>query len=56
MSDDFPVILVAGKGLFAKDSAAIAFELTDHLIISSGVVFSYDQRAGEVKTGRSEYK
>ena len=39
----FPVILGRGKGLFAEGSAAIAFELTDHLVTSSGVVFSYYQ-------------
>ena len=53
----FPIILGAGKGLFAESSAAIAFELMDHLLISSDVVFSYYQRAGAVKTGRlGEYK
>ena len=39
----FPIILGTGKCLFAEDSAAIAFELTDHLVTSSGVVFSYYQ-------------
>lgn len=53
----FPIILGAGKRLFAEDSAPIAFELTDHLVASSGVVFSYYQRVGEMEAGRvDEYK
>jgi len=57
MSDNFPIILGRGKGLFAESSAPIAFELTDHLVTSSGVVFSYYQRVLEMKTGRlGEYK
>jgi len=53
----FPIILGTGKCLFAEGSAPTAFELTDSLVTSSGVVFSYYQRAGAVKTGRlSEYE
>ena len=48
----FPIILGTGKCLFAEDSAPTAFELTDSLVTSSGVVFSYDQRAGKVKRAR----
>ena len=48
----FPIILGTGKGLFAEDSAAIAFELTDHFVTSSGVVFTYYNRAGKVKRAR----
>ena len=53
----FPIILGTGKCLFAEDSAPTAFELTDSLVTSSGVVFTYYKRVGEVKTGRvGEYK
>ena len=47
----FPVILGTGKRLFAEGTTATAFELTDHLVTSGGVVFTCYQRAGEVKTG-----
>lgn len=47
----FPIILGTGKRLFAEGSAPAAFVLNDSLVTSNGVVFSYYQRAGEVKTG-----
>ncbi|ATO19538.1 dihydrofolate reductase [Acinetobacter sp. LoGeW2-3] len=47
----FPVILGTGKRLFAEDSIPAAFELTDHLVTSNGIVFSYYKRAGKVRTG-----
>ncbi len=53
----FPIILGAGKRLFAEGSTAIAFELMDHLVTSSGVVFTHYQRVGEMEAGRvGEYK
>lgn len=48
----FPIILGTGKCLFAEGSTPTAFELTDSLVTSSGVVFTYYKRVGEVKTGR----
>ncbi|MDN5513147.1 dihydrofolate reductase family protein [Acinetobacter sp.] len=47
----FPIILGTGKRLFAEGATATAFELTDHLVTSGGVVFTCYQRAGEVETG-----
>lgn len=47
----FPIVLGAGKRLFAENSAPAAFTLTDSLVTSNGVIFAYYQRAGEVKTG-----
>lgn len=47
----FPVILGAGKHLFAESATPAAFKLTDSLVTKNGVIFAYYQRAGEVKTG-----
>ncbi|MNG69667.1 hypothetical protein D3C79_280340 [compost metagenome] len=47
----FPIILGTGKRLFAEGSMPRAFELTDSLVTSSGVVFTYYKRVGDVKTG-----
>ncbi|MNE66898.1 hypothetical protein D3C80_1624770 [compost metagenome] len=47
----FPIILGTGKRLFAEGSMPRAFELTDSLVTSSGVVFTYYKRVGDVQTG-----
>lgn len=47
----FPIVLGKGKRLFDENSAPAAFKLTDSLVTSNGVVFTYYQRDGEVKTG-----
>jgi len=47
----FPIILGTGKRLFAEGSTPRAFELTDSLVTSSGVVFTYYKRVGDVQTG-----
>jgi dihydrofolate reductase len=47
----FPIILGKGKRLFAESSTPAAFEVTDSLVTSNGVIFAYYKRAGEVKTG-----
>ena len=47
----FPIILGTGKRLFAEGSMPRAFELTESLVTSSGVVFTYYKRVGDVQTG-----
>lgn len=47
----FPIVLGTGKRLFAEGSTPRAFELTDSLVTSSGVVFTYYKRVGDVQTG-----
>ena len=47
----FPIVLGTGKRLFAEGSMPRAFELTESLVTSSGVVFTYYKRVGDVKTG-----
>ncbi len=47
----FPVVLGAGKRLFAEDSAPAAFAMTDSVVTPQGVICAYYKRAGEVKTG-----
>lgn len=47
----FPIILGKGKRLFGEDISPTAFTMTDSLVTSNGVVFTYFKRAGEVKTG-----
>ncbi|WP_216934590.1 MULTISPECIES: dihydrofolate reductase family protein [unclassified Acinetobacter] len=47
----FPIILGVGKRLFSDESIPAAFQLTDHLASSNGVVFTHYQKAGEVTTG-----
>ncbi|CAB1218428.1 dihydrofolate reductase family protein [Acinetobacter bouvetii] len=49
----FPIILGVGKRLFAEGAAPAAFALSDSLVTSSGVVFTYYRRVGVVKTGRA---
>ncbi|WP_228260004.1 hypothetical protein [Acinetobacter sp. ANC 4779] len=53
----FLIILGTDKRLLAEGLAATAFELTDHLVSSSGVVCTYYQGVGKMKTARvGEYK
>lgn len=47
----FPIVLGTGKRLFAEGSTPRAFELMESLVTSSGVVFTYYKRVGDVKTG-----
>lgn len=47
----FPVTLGTGKRLFDEGTIPAAFEITDSLITSNGVIFANYKRAGEVKTG-----
>jgi dihydrofolate reductase len=47
----FPITLGTGKRLFAEGTMPAAFEMTDSLVTSNGVIFAYYKRAGEVKTG-----
>ena len=47
----FPIILGTGKRLFAEGLMPRAFELMDSLVTSSGVVFTYYKRVGDVQTG-----
>ncbi len=47
----FPVMLGNGKRLFCDSANPRAFTLTDSLITSNGVIFTYYKRAGEVETG-----
>ncbi|MCL6099561.1 MAG: dihydrofolate reductase family protein [Bacteroidetes bacterium] len=47
----FPITLGTGKRLFGEGTIPAAFTMTDSLITSNGVIFTYYKRAGEVKTG-----
>jgi dihydrofolate reductase len=47
----FPVVLGKGKRLFDENSMPSAFEMTDSLVASNGVIFANYKRAGEVETG-----
>lgn len=47
----FPVTLGNGKKLFAEGTAPAAFELTDHKVTTTGVIFANYKRAGDVRTG-----
>lgn len=47
----FPITLGTGKRLFSEGSIPAAFELTDSLVTSNGVIFAYYRRSGEVRTG-----
>ena len=47
----FPIVLGTGKRLFAEGSTPRAFELMESLVTSSGVVFTYYKRVGDVQTG-----
>jgi dihydrofolate reductase len=49
----YPIILGAGKRLFAEGSAPAAFVLTDSLVTSNGVLYAYCKRAGKVITARA---
>lgn len=54
MFDDFSDHSGAGKYLFAEGATPTAFALTDSLVTSSGVLYTYYKRAGEVKAGRAD--
>ncbi|MEW5797540.1 MAG: dihydrofolate reductase family protein [Bacteroidota bacterium] len=47
----FPITLGFGKQLFGEGTIPAAFKLTDSLITKNGVILTYYERAGEVKTG-----
>lgn len=47
----FPIVLGKGKRLFGEDSVPVAFNLTDSLVTTNGVIFASYKRAGEVNTG-----
>lgn len=47
----FPITLGTGKRLFSEGSIPAAFELTDNLVTSNGLIFAYYRRSGEVRTG-----
>lgn len=47
----FPVTLGGGKKLFADGTIPAAFELFDHSVTHSGVIFANYKRAGNVSTG-----
>jgi dihydrofolate reductase len=47
----FPVMLGAGKRLFAEGTIPAAFKLSDSKVSPSGVIVANYERAGEVKTG-----
>jgi len=47
----FPITLGTGKRLFDEGTKPAAFKMTDHLVISNGVIFANYDRAGEVETG-----
>lgn len=47
----FPIILGKGKRLFDDKSTAGSWTLSDKLITSNGVVFTYFKRAGDIETG-----
>jgi dihydrofolate reductase len=47
----FPVVLGAGKRLFAAGAIPAAFTLSDHKVSPNGVIIASYQRAGEVQTG-----
>lgn len=46
-----PVILGKGKRLFDEQSVPSAFELTESVVTTTGVILTYYKRSGEVKTG-----
>jgi dihydrofolate reductase len=47
----FPVVLGQGKRLFAEGTMPASFELTEHKVFPTGVIFANYRRAGDVKTG-----
>lgn len=47
----YPVVLGAGKRLFAANAFPSAFKLTESLTTPSGVIIASYKRGGEVKTG-----
>lgn len=47
----YPVMLGAGKKLFAEGAVPTAFSMVEHTITPSGVIMATYHRAGKVKTG-----
>ena len=47
----YPVVLGAGKRLFAEGSVPTAFTLEEHTITTTGVIMANYKRAGRVETG-----
>jgi dihydrofolate reductase len=47
----FPVVLGAGKRLFAAGTIPAAYTLCDHKVSPNGVIIASYERAGEVQTG-----
>lgn len=47
----FPITLGSGKRLFAQGTIPAAFKLKSSKVSPSGVIFTYYERAGKVKTG-----
>jgi len=47
----YPVILGAGKRLFADDAIPSSFTLIDSLVTKNGVIYANYKQAGDVKTG-----
>lgn len=46
-----PLILGKGKKLFERGAIPAAFELTKHLVTSTGVIIVYYKKSGKVKSG-----
>jgi dihydrofolate reductase len=46
-----PLTLGKGKNLFAGSTIPAAFELTESIVTTKGVIIAYYKRAGKVKTG-----
>lgn len=46
-----PLILGKGKKLFESGAIPAAFELTKHLVTSTGVIIAYYKKSGNVKSG-----
>lgn len=47
----YPVILGKGKGFFDAAAVPTAFTLKEHLVTPKGVIMTYYEKAGEIKTG-----
>lgn len=47
----FPLTLGGGKKLFAEGTIPAAFNLAEHTVLPSGVIFANYKRAGDVTTG-----
>jgi dihydrofolate reductase len=49
-----PLTLGKGKRLFDKDAIPVAFELTESMVTTTGVIIAAYRRSGKVKTGTVE--